>query len=113
MVALGRRRYPGLPGAETRQKFGDYLKEHVTGPLGMTDTAFYVTPDRKARFTDVYHWDRQQNALVVNVARPDRPGYDDPNRLNQAAADSSDRRTTTPASARCSSTAASSAASAF
>jgi len=63
------------------QKFGDYLKEHVTGPLGMTDTAFYVTPDRKARFTDVYHWDRQQNALVVNVPRPDRPGYHDPNRI--------------------------------
>jgi CubicO group peptidase (beta-lactamase class C family) len=63
------------------QKFGDYLKAHVTGPLGMTDTAFYVTPDRKARFTDVYHWDRQQNALVVNVVRPDRPGFDDPNRL--------------------------------
>ena len=63
------------------QKFGDYLKEHVTGPLGMTDTAFYVTPDRKARFTDVYHWDRQQNALVVNVPRPDRPGYYDSNRI--------------------------------
>jgi CubicO group peptidase (beta-lactamase class C family) len=63
------------------QKFGDYLKAHVTGPLGMGDTAFYVTPDRKARFTDVYHWDRQQNGLVVNVVRPDRPGYDDPNRL--------------------------------
>jgi CubicO group peptidase (beta-lactamase class C family) len=63
------------------EKFGDYLKAHVTGPLGMTDTAFYVTPDRKPRFTDVYHWDRQQNALVVNVARPDRPGFEDPNRL--------------------------------
>jgi len=63
------------------QRFGDYLKEHVTGPMGMTDTAFYVTADRKARFTDVYHWDRQQNSLVVNVVRPDRPGFDDPNRL--------------------------------
>jgi CubicO group peptidase (beta-lactamase class C family) len=63
------------------QKFGDYLKAHVTGPLRMADTAFYVTPDRKARFTDVYHWDRQQNALVVNVPRPDRPGFDDPTRL--------------------------------
>src|SRR3982751_2300692 len=26
-------------------KFGDYLKEHVTGPMAMTDTMFYVTPD--------------------------------------------------------------------
>jgi CubicO group peptidase (beta-lactamase class C family) len=63
------------------RKFGDYLREHVTGPMGMTDTAFYVTPDRKARFTDVYHWDREQNKLVINPVRPDRPGFDDPNRL--------------------------------
>jgi CubicO group peptidase (beta-lactamase class C family) len=47
----------------------------------MTDTAFYVTPNRKPRFTEVYHWDRQQNALVMNPVRPDRQGYEDPNRL--------------------------------
>jgi CubicO group peptidase (beta-lactamase class C family) len=63
------------------QKFGEYLKQHVTGPMGMTDTAFYVTPDRRARFTDVYHWDREQNKLVVNVARADRGGFEDPRRL--------------------------------
>jgi len=63
------------------QKFGDYLKAHVTGPIGMTDTAFYVTPDRKPRFTDVYHWDREQNKLVMNPARPGRGGFEDPNRL--------------------------------
>jgi len=63
------------------QKFGDYLKEHVTGPIGMTDTAFYVTPERKARFTDVYHWDRDQNKLVMNPARTDRGGFEDPMRL--------------------------------
>jgi CubicO group peptidase (beta-lactamase class C family) len=51
------------------QKFGDYLKAHVTGPIGMNDTAFFVSPDRKARFTEVYHWDREQNALVVNPSR--------------------------------------------
>jgi CubicO group peptidase (beta-lactamase class C family) len=64
------------------QKFGDYLKAHVTGPIGMTETAFYVTPERQARFTEVYHWDRQQNQLVMNPARPDRPGgFLDPKRL--------------------------------
>jgi len=36
------------------QKFGDYLKAHVTGPIGMTDTAFYISSDRKARFAEVY-----------------------------------------------------------
>ena len=63
------------------QRFGDYLKEHVTGPIGMSDTAFYVTPDRKPRFTEVYHWDRQQNALVMNAVRTDRGGFEDPRRL--------------------------------
>jgi CubicO group peptidase (beta-lactamase class C family) len=63
------------------QKFGDYLKQHVTGPMGMTDTAFYVTPDKKARFTEVYRWDREQNKLVMNQPRTDRGGYEDPGRL--------------------------------
>jgi CubicO group peptidase (beta-lactamase class C family) len=63
------------------QKFGDYLKAHVTGPIGMTDTAFFVTPDRKPRFTSVYHWDRAQNALVVNEERADHGGFEDPDRL--------------------------------
>jgi CubicO group peptidase (beta-lactamase class C family) len=63
------------------QKFGDYLKAHVTGPLKMTDTAFYVTPDRKPRFAETYRWDKGRNALVMNEPRPARGGYDDPNRL--------------------------------
>ena len=62
-------------------KFGDYLKANVTGPIGMTDTMFYVTPDRKGRFTDVYRWDRTQNKLLLNPVRTDRGGYDDPTRL--------------------------------
>jgi len=63
------------------QKFGEYLKQHVTGPIGMNDTAFYVTPDRMARFTDVYHWDDRQKKLVVNSTRPGRGGFADPGRL--------------------------------
>jgi CubicO group peptidase (beta-lactamase class C family) len=63
------------------QKFGDYLKDHVTGPIGMTDTAFYVTPDRKARFTEVYHWDVKQNKLVMNPAPTGGGGFEDPVRL--------------------------------
>ena len=62
-------------------KFGDYLTRHITGPIGMTDTMFYVTPDRKARFADVYRWDGTEAKLLVNPARADRGGYDDANRL--------------------------------
>lgn len=61
--------------------FGSYLREHVTGPLGMTDTAFYVTPDRKPRFAETYRWDKARNALVVNEPRPGPGGYEDPGRL--------------------------------
>jgi CubicO group peptidase (beta-lactamase class C family) len=63
------------------QKFGEYLKQHVTGPIGMNDTAFYVTPDRKGRFTEVYHWDDQQKKLALNPSRPGRGGFEDPGRL--------------------------------
>ena len=63
------------------QKFSDYLKQHVTGPMGMTDTAFYVTPDKKARFAEVYRWDREQNKLVMNPPRTDRGSFEDPMRL--------------------------------
>ncbi len=63
------------------QKFGDYLKEHVFTPLGMNDTSFYVHPEQAARFADVYHWDKDQKKLVRNPDRPDRPGFDNPDRL--------------------------------
>jgi CubicO group peptidase (beta-lactamase class C family) len=47
----------------------------------MKDTSFYVHEEQKARFADVYHWDKDANALVKNEERPDRPGFTDPNRL--------------------------------
>ncbi len=63
------------------QKFSEYLKANIFTPLGMNDTSFFVTDATKPRFTDVYHWDKDANALVLNPVRPDRPGFDDPNRL--------------------------------
>ncbi|MET0221001.1 MAG: serine hydrolase, partial [Tardiphaga sp.] len=63
------------------QKFGEYLKANVFTPLGMNDTAFFVTPEAKPRFADVYSWDKAKSVLVAQVERPDRPGFSDPNRL--------------------------------
>jgi len=63
------------------QKFGDYLKANVFTPLGMNDTAFYVSEAQKPRFADVYSWDKDKSALAVNPERPDRPGFTDPNRM--------------------------------
>jgi CubicO group peptidase (beta-lactamase class C family) len=34
--------------------FDRYLEEHVFGPLGMVDTAFFVPPEKLERFAEVY-----------------------------------------------------------
>jgi CubicO group peptidase (beta-lactamase class C family) len=36
------------------QPFDQFLRDRVTGPLGMTDTAFHVPPDKHARFAANY-----------------------------------------------------------
>lgn len=63
------------------QKFGDYLKANVFDPLGMNDTSFYVHEDQKARFTDIYNWDKGNSTLVKIEDRPDRVPFTAPDRL--------------------------------
>jgi len=63
------------------QRFGEFLDEKIFTPLGMNDTAFYVQETDRARFADVYRWDREQNKLMRNQERPDRPSYFDATRL--------------------------------
>lgn len=63
------------------QRFGAYLADHVTGPLAMRDTAFYVSAERKPRFAETFRWDREKRALVMNPPRTGRGSYEDPERL--------------------------------
>lgn len=63
------------------QRFGEFLDEKIFTPLGMHDTAFYVREADRRRFADVYRWDREQNKLMRNQERADRPSYFDPSRL--------------------------------
>jgi CubicO group peptidase (beta-lactamase class C family) len=63
------------------QKLGAYMDEHIFTPLGMNDTAFYVSEEQKPRFADVYSWNAEAAGLQVNPERPDRPGFTDPNRM--------------------------------
>jgi CubicO group peptidase (beta-lactamase class C family) len=63
------------------QRFGEFLDEKIFTPLGMNDTAFYVQEADRSRFADVYRWDREQNKLMRNEERPDRPSYFDATRL--------------------------------
>jgi CubicO group peptidase (beta-lactamase class C family) len=63
------------------QKLGEYMKANIFTPLGMNDTAFYVSEDRVGRFADVYSWNKDQAKLVANPERPDRPRFTDASRL--------------------------------
>lgn len=63
------------------QRFGEFLDQKIFTPLSMNDTAFYVQEADRARFADVYRWDREQNKLMRNEERPDRPSYFDATRL--------------------------------
>ncbi|MBA2677367.1 MAG: beta-lactamase family protein [Ktedonobacteraceae bacterium] len=40
--------------AASGKKLGEYLAEHVMGPLDMTDTAFYITPNMRKRMAKVH-----------------------------------------------------------
>lgn len=44
------------------QSFSDFLQQRLFGPLGMKDTAFYLTPEQAARLAKSYA--RTNNALV-------------------------------------------------
>ncbi|ACL76853.1 serine hydrolase domain-containing protein [Ruminiclostridium cellulolyticum] len=39
------------------QKFGEYLEEHILKPLGMKNTGFELTPDRKANMSEQFEYD--------------------------------------------------------
>lgn len=61
--------------------YGDFLEQHIFGPLGMTDTRFFVTEEDQSRFAEVHNWDNERNRLVQRPPRKDRPNYLDANRL--------------------------------
>ena len=44
-----------LVEAVSGQKLGDYLRENVLGPLGMTDTDFFISPTMRERLARVHH----------------------------------------------------------
>ncbi|MCA8901882.1 MAG: beta-lactamase family protein, partial [Hyphomonas sp.] len=54
------------------KRFGQYLQDEVFGPLGMTDTGFYVPDAQRDRFSDLFTMDEASQQLVVL----DAPGFD-------------------------------------
>ncbi len=51
----------GLVEAISGQPFDEYLQQNIFDPLGMQDTAFYVSPDKQDRFTANYNRNRSKS----------------------------------------------------
>ncbi len=59
------------------QRFDEFLNERLFGPLGMNDTAFYVSEDKADRFAQVYTHDEDGN-LMAQEGFGGRRSYLDP-----------------------------------
>ncbi len=46
------------------QRFGDFLQEELFGPLGMTDTDFYVPEEKWERFAKCYEMDWEKKTAI-------------------------------------------------
>jgi CubicO group peptidase (beta-lactamase class C family) len=58
--------------------FDEFLAERIFDPLGMTDTAFYVPPEKVNRFTTVYEPNETNDALTPYDPTPTRQYLEKP-----------------------------------
>jgi methyl acetate hydrolase len=52
-----------------------YLAAHVTGPLGMNDTVFFLRPDQMSRQVSLHCRERDGGLLAVKFAAPPAPEF--------------------------------------
>jgi CubicO group peptidase (beta-lactamase class C family) len=62
--------------AVTGQKLGDYFRDHITGPLGMHDTAFRITPDMRARKAPIHARLPEGGFTVLDTEVPQDPEFE-------------------------------------
>lgn len=55
----------------TGRSLGEALRERIFEPLGMTDTAFYVSADRRERFATAYERDSAPTGEAIVADAPD------------------------------------------
>lgn len=62
------------------QKLSAFLAERIFEPLGMTDTAFYIGPEKVDRLAAIYHFDLEQGELIETekIFDMDMPDYTSP-----------------------------------
>ncbi len=62
--------------AASGQKLGQYLAEHVLGPLGMHDTAFVLTPSMRSRLARVHARVPDGTLVATPMEIPQPPGFE-------------------------------------
>ncbi len=59
------------------RRFGDFLREEIFEPLGMSDTAFFVPPEKRSRLCKPYWLNPETGRFVEHVERIDHLGVSD------------------------------------
>ncbi len=63
--------------AASGMKLGQYIQKHITDPLGMSSTAFKITPDMRARMAKVHQRDALGTRLTVTQNEvPQEPEFE-------------------------------------
>jgi methyl acetate hydrolase len=57
------------------QALGDYFAEHIFGPIGMTDTSFALTPDRRARLVGMHARGADGALAAIPFELPQQPEF--------------------------------------
>lgn len=58
------------------QRLGAYLRDHVTGPLGMRDTDFAMTPQMRSRAASVHQRAKTGELKAVVMPPPEKPDFE-------------------------------------
>ena len=62
--------------AVSGQRLGQYLIDHLTGPLGMTSTGFKITPDMRARLAKVHQRSAGGGVTVIDLEINQTPEFE-------------------------------------
>lgn len=62
--------------AVSGKKLGAYLAEHLFGPLGMSSTAFKITPAMRARLAKIHQRDDKGALAAVDLEIPQEPQFE-------------------------------------
>ncbi|MDP9140189.1 MAG: beta-lactamase family protein [Pseudomonadota bacterium] len=61
--------------AASGQQLGDYLAQNVLGPLGMSDTAFRITPDMRRRLASIHARVDERTLAPIDLEVPQEPEF--------------------------------------